>query len=243
MSEQPVTLSYRLCRAGSDLRAEIDAAYPRRDRTSDGWVGDTSHARRRSDHNPDERGVVKAVDIDEDGIPGFDAIVERIRLLGMNGDARLAGGYIIRNGWIAGSHTSWAKHRYTGPNPHDKHAHFSFADSPSGYDKLGDWPVEPKAVPKPAPSPVIPGVHEHRTATISRLDVGHPQEIKDLQGHLNAWRFNRDLSEHEIDGRWDAWLEVSWRTFQRTYGLEEDGVCGPEGWRMVHKVTKGARRG
>lgn len=228
--------SYRLCKAGSDLRAEIDAAYPRRDKTSDGWVGDTSHSRRRSDHNPDENGVVKAIDIDEDGLP-LDDIVERIRQLGRADDARLRGGYIIRNGRIAGTHTEWAWHRYTGPNPHDKHAHFSFADARSGYDKLGDWPVEP---PSPRPSPVLPG-HQHRTATIHRKDVGHPQEIRDLQGHLNAWRRNRDLSTHPVDGVWDDWLEVAWRTFQRTYGLEVDGICGPEGWRMVHKVTKGAR--
>jgi hypothetical protein len=234
--------SYRLCRAGGDLRSEIDAAYPNRDRTSDGWVGDTSHQARKSDHNPDydyRPGVVKALDIDQNGVP-LDEIFERIRLLGANGDIRLQGGYLIRNSRIAGTHTSWAWHRYTGSNPHTGHGHISFADRQEGFDRLGDWPVVPA---RPEPSPVIPGVHEHRTATIHRRDVGHPAEIRDLQQHLNAWRHNRQLSEHPVDGRWDEWLETAWRTFQKTYGLEVDGICGPDGWSMLHKVTKGVRRG
>lgn len=244
--------SYRLCRAGGDLRAEIDAAYPRRDRSSDGWIGDTSHSARRSDHNPDRDynpGVVKAIDIDKDGIPDFNGMVERIRAVGASGDIRLRGGYIIWNGKIAGTHTGWRWHAYTGPNPHTGHAHFSFADAQAGFDALGDWPVLPKPAPAPAPAPaprpnpdpILPGVHEHRTATIHRRDVGHPAEIRDLQGHLNAWRRNRQLSTHPVDGVWDDWLEIAFRTFQKTYGLTVDGICGQHGWAKVHQITKGVR--
>lgn len=245
MTTPATASSYRLCHAGGDLRAEFDRAFPGRSRTSDGWIGDASHSARKSDHNVDwdyRPGIVKAIDVDKDLGSGrdFNAAVERIRAVGASGDRRLRGGYIIWSGKIAGTHTDWVWHRYTGENGHYGHAHFSFADAQSGFDARADWPVEPKQA---NPSPIIPGVHEHRTATISRHDVGHPGEIRDLQQHLNAWRHNRDLSQHPVDGIWDDWLEVSWRTFQKTYGLEVDGVCGPEGWHMIHKVTKGVRRG
>lgn len=54
-----------LCKAGVTLRAQLDAAFPNRDRRSDGWVGDKAHSQRASDHNPDSRGIVHAIDIDE----------------------------------------------------------------------------------------------------------------------------------------------------------------------------------
>ncbi len=43
----------KLSKAASQLREQIDDSFPDRDRTSDGWIGDTRHAARKSDHNPD----------------------------------------------------------------------------------------------------------------------------------------------------------------------------------------------
>ena len=48
----------KLSRAASQLREQIDDSFPDRDRTSDGWIGDTRHAARKSDHNPDEQGWI-----------------------------------------------------------------------------------------------------------------------------------------------------------------------------------------
>lgn len=58
----------RLVPAGVTLRAQVDARWPNRDRTSDGWIGDTAHQARPSDHNPDRAGWVHALDLDKDGI-------------------------------------------------------------------------------------------------------------------------------------------------------------------------------
>lgn len=55
----------RLCDAGVTLRRQLDRRFPDRDRRSDGWIGDRAHAARKSDHNPDTKGIVRALDIDE----------------------------------------------------------------------------------------------------------------------------------------------------------------------------------
>jgi len=54
-------MSPKLCKAGQQLRLQIDDSYPDRDRTSDGWIGDTRHSARPSDHNPDAKGIVRAI--------------------------------------------------------------------------------------------------------------------------------------------------------------------------------------
>ena len=59
-------MSWKLCKAGQQLRNQIDDSYPDRDRASDGVVGDLRHASRPSDHNPDANGIVRAIDIDRD---------------------------------------------------------------------------------------------------------------------------------------------------------------------------------
>ncbi len=57
----------KLCKAGIQLREQLDDDYPDRDRRSDGWVADARHiAKGNSDHIPDVRrnGIVRALDID-----------------------------------------------------------------------------------------------------------------------------------------------------------------------------------
>ncbi|RSM41509.1 hypothetical protein DMB66_55895 [Actinoplanes sp. ATCC 53533] len=59
------------------LRSEFNALAPRRDKSSDGSIGDTAHSQSSSDHNPDETGntpsedadsinEVHAIDVDKD---------------------------------------------------------------------------------------------------------------------------------------------------------------------------------
>jgi len=121
----------KLCKAGQQLREQIDDAFPDRDRTSDGWLGDAKHAARKSHHNPDASGIVRAIDIDADlrshASEAFD-LADQLRLLARS-DKRIS--YIIFNGKIASWKLNYAWRPYKGINPHKKHIHCSFT-------KLGD---------------------------------------------------------------------------------------------------------
>ena len=117
-----------LCKAGQQLRLQVDDTYGDRDRSSDGWVGDLRHSSRPSDHNPDAKGIVRAVDIDRD-LSGkkkpdlMPDLADQIRLCAKS-DKRIS--YIIFNGKIASSRMGWRWRKYSGINPHTKHCHVSF---------------------------------------------------------------------------------------------------------------------
>lgn len=114
---------WRLARSLVKLRAQIDALSPKRNREHDGTVGDTSHSARKSDHNPDARGIVHAIDITHDTEHGCNAasIAEELR---KSRDRRIS--YVIWNRRIfSRTNTPWEWRPYSGANPHDKHVHIS----------------------------------------------------------------------------------------------------------------------
>ena len=122
-------MTAKLCKAGQQLRLQVDDSYPDRDRTSDGWIGDTRHQARPSDHNPDAEGIVRAIDIDRD-LSGkakpdlMPDLADQLRLCAKRGDKRIS--YIIFDGRIASSKKAWAWRTYTGINKHHAHLHCSF---------------------------------------------------------------------------------------------------------------------
>lgn len=120
--------SPKLCKAGRTLREQIDDAYPSRDRKSDGWIGDARHSHRKSDHNPDAQGWVRAIDVDAD--LGFRDeswyLADQLRVAAKR-DRRI--NYIIHRGRIASRRGLLRWRKYDG-NPHDHHIHVSF--TPAG---------------------------------------------------------------------------------------------------------------
>ena len=118
----------KLCKAGIQLREQFDDCFGDRDRTSDGWLGDSRHAARKSDHNPDEQGWVRAIDVDRDlsGKPKPDLmpdVADQLRLLAKT-DRRIA--YIIFDSKIASAKSFWRWQPYKGCNQHRHHCHISF---------------------------------------------------------------------------------------------------------------------
>jgi hypothetical protein len=128
-------MTYKLCKAGQQLRLQIDDSYPDRDKSSDGWIGDRSHSARPSDHNPDWKNAVdgvayvRAADFDRD-LSGkakpdlMPYLADQIRVCAKRGDKRIS--YIIFAGRIASPRMGWRWRKYSGINPHDKHCHVSF---------------------------------------------------------------------------------------------------------------------
>ena len=130
----------KLCKAGQQLREQIDDDYPDRDRRSDGWIADARHiAKGNSDHIPDPRGngIVRALDIDADLNAHKEeayALVEKIRKCAKRGDKRIK--YIIYDGQIMSPLMNWKRRKYRGANPHRSHFHISFTTLG---DKDGSW--------------------------------------------------------------------------------------------------------
>ena len=129
----------RLARSLEQLRAQVDALWPLRDTSSDGWIGDAAHAARKSDHNPDAAGVVTAIDITHDPGRGLDARKLAEALVAAR-DPRIE--YIISNGEIVNSRVSpWVWRAYDGENDHRKHMHISVHDEPALYDDARPWAI------------------------------------------------------------------------------------------------------
>ena len=135
----------KLCKAGQQLREQFDDTFPDRDRRSDGWIGDTRHSARPSDHNPDKAtGIVRAIDIDRDvhksGKPDLmPDIADQLRLAAKKGEKRIS--YIIFAGRIASSRMGWRWRKYSGINPHDKHCHVSFTKTGDDDGSFFDIPL------------------------------------------------------------------------------------------------------
>ncbi len=119
------------------LRSDFDTRFPRRDKASDGWIGDAAHQASTSGHNPDDtpgskaeysdadaKAEVRAVDIDKDlkDTVSMQQVVDAI-LRTPTDRRRLK--YVIFNRRIWSASNGWAPRAYTGSNPHDQHAHFS----------------------------------------------------------------------------------------------------------------------
>lgn len=210
----------RLARALVALRDQINAKWPSRSKASDGWIGDTAHGSRRSDHNPNAAGVVCALDITHDPAHGLDAsrLAETLRA---SRDARL--GYVISNGRIANpaiSGGAWRK--YSGANPHNKHCHVSVKQSASLYDDARAWATDGAVVALETGAPVV--VPER--PLLKRGAEG--PEVARAQMLLNA--HGAGLVADAVFGRatQDAVIAL-----QKNSGLRADGRIGPKTWGLL----------
>lgn len=125
--------SWKLVAGGEVLRSQVNSRWPNRDKRSDGTKGDSAHAARVSDHNPDSKGVVHALDIDEDlkgsnndNVWFADQLIAYARtrkpgserLLNVVYENRVASGTYSTNYW------TWRNGNYG----HDIHMHISFSN-------------------------------------------------------------------------------------------------------------------
>lgn len=126
-----------------ELRNEFNDLAPKRDKGADGSIGDAAHQSSTSDHNPDSKGRVLAVDIDSSG-PWPDGMTFDAAVLLVVGRCRSGAEdrieYIIWNRFIYSRSTGFAKRTYTGTaDPHTNHAHFSARHDHHGESDMRAW--------------------------------------------------------------------------------------------------------
>ena len=147
------------------MEAEADRIAPNRNRASDGSIGDSAHAARKSDHNP-SGGYVRALDLTHSPERGWDthARARQVAQNVKNGIEKRVK-YIISLGEIFSKKNGvWAWRKYTGPNRHDHHAHYSLADGHEndtsawflGVPAFPTTPTPPPYNPPTAPTPTGP---------------------------------------------------------------------------------------
>lgn len=201
-----MTDPWRMCVAGATLRAETNARWPRRDKASDGGIGDATHASRSSDHNPwikkpppPSMGIVRATDTDVNGIDAA-WFAEHIRKRGAAGDPRLInGGYVIFNRRI--TTPDWKGWKvYTGTNPHTSHVHVSFTRDLAEFDLSLPWGIttttsEDDMTPEQAR--MLAEVHEQLATPTSMWGGGTGETL-----------IARDMLRRSNVETRQAWLEV-----------------------------------
>ncbi|MET0236473.1 MAG: hypothetical protein ABW224_17630 [Kibdelosporangium sp.] len=123
---------WRVARALDTLLAQLNAKAPKRNKASDGSIGDEDHANRSSDHNPwYGPGIVTARDFTHDPANGMDCQKLAERLVASR-DPRIK--YVIWNWRIWQG--SWRA--YSGPNGHASHLHLSVMNN-SSCDDTRPW--------------------------------------------------------------------------------------------------------
>lgn len=210
-------MNWRLAESLVQLRKQVNEALPSRDKSSDGSIGDQDHASRASDHNPwVDDGVVTAIDITHDPKNGFDSykFAEYLRTIK---DPRIK--YVISNKKIFSSEVSaWAWRKYSGSNPHDHHVHISVQPRKSLYDDRHPWDLDGFGFSPTRGASAVPDV-----SVLARGTRG--AAVEELQRLLKI----------EVDGHFGPKTEEAVRFFQKTNGLEPDGVVGLYTWLKLGK--------
>jgi hypothetical protein len=142
----------RLVAGGVTLRNQVNKRWPKRDKRSDGWIGDKAHAGRQSDHNPDARGLVHALDIDADLDPKDPGAAQRLAnqivayaASGIPGANRIK--YVVFNDQIASGTYANSMWKWRGSGyGHMHHIHVSF--STKGENNAQTYPLPILNTPK-----------------------------------------------------------------------------------------------
>jgi hypothetical protein len=221
-------MSWRVANSLLRLRRDLDRRWPNRDRRTDGFIGDEAHCggpNPTSNHCPNSADVVRAFDIDVDGIPSA-WLAEHVRKLGKRGDGRLAnGGYVIYNRRIASSTQDWRWRHYTGDNPHTDHIHVSVSENSSGYDKENGWGVL-KAQNIPVTSGRSAGLPHHKLGS-RRLQLKQPH----MRGTDVA--FVQRFTGAEDDGNFGENTRDRVKRFQGIVGLPQSGIVERHTWEKM----------
>ena len=211
-------MSWHLAPALVQLRAEVNARWPGRSKRSDGTIGDAAHSARRSDHNPNVRRSVNAIDITAKGV-NVGAIIAAAK---KHPSVR----YIIYNRRIMNRDVgNFAPRRYRGANPHTAHVHISLYQSRKAEQRRQSWGIaSAKAAAPKAGS--RSGSRSYRT-----VKYGDLLRLYTKGAPVREWqRSALGYTGKKADGYFGPSTEADTKRFQRENGVKADGIVGPTTW-------------
>lgn len=174
--------AYFLSPALVRLRLEVNTLWPNRSKASDGWIGDTAHSARKSDHNPDYSagGIVRAIDVTNDGI-NVDKFVSCVIR-----DVRTR--YVITRGRIWTRESGWQA--YSGSNGHYHHVHVSVR-SVGSYDlQVHSWGLASTVANN------ISGGGSVKAPAPSGGTIRPPEPVDPLEQIMSYYRDRADFEGH-----------------------------------------------
>lgn len=180
----------------------INVKWRDRDKSSDGWIGDASHAATGlpenggSDHNANLRDIVDATDTDKDGIHVPTVIASQL--------IHPSTHYVIFNRRIMSSRDKFKPRAYTGSNDHTRHIHRSIFQSVTAEQRTSGY----KLILTPMTWPLL-----------KKGSTG--QAVKELQAYLNGYGYTLAL-----DADFGPGTDAAVRSFQKARGLTVDGKVG-----------------
>jgi putative peptidoglycan binding protein len=182
----------------------INMKWPNRPRGLDGWIGDEAHQQRKSDHNPNKRDTVDAIDVDATQPPA-PATPIHVPTVIASMIMHPSTHYVIHNGRIMDADDKFMPHRYTGTNKHKTHIHDSIRQSGLAENSL----IVYKFIKKPMNWPL--------------LKLGsRGNQVKELEAYLIGWGYAVPVTG--IFGQKD---DAAVREFQRRMKIQVDGKVGP----------------
>lgn len=139
-----MTVRYKCPHSLNKLFDEIDARWPHRTHSLDGWYNPSRHS---VGHNAGHRGLIHAIDVDRRGIDPM-YIVDHIK---KNGHILW---YMIWSRHLYSNTYGWHVRPYTGSNPHTDHIHIEIYQTTTAEEFDGYWGIAPGGTAiKPAPRP------------------------------------------------------------------------------------------
>lgn len=190
----------KLCAAGVTLRDQVNKKWASRDKSSDGWIGDSSHQAnvgwgtngKGSYHNPDPNGIVHAIDLDEDflgkgkgGQKIAKQFAEQLATYCREGKdgGRIA--HIVYEGQVASATANNWHFRGSGYG-HTHHIHISFTNRADNNGRKFDLPIFEDNKPKPVKPVKVPSYPGRSVLTYKQRN----KDVKKMQEQLIKKGFN-----------------------------------------------------
>ena len=216
-------MAWHLAPALAQLRAEVNKKWPKRSKASDGTIGDPAHSARVSDHNPNGRGSVNAMDITARGIDTGTLIAVAKKHPSVR--------YIIHNRRIMNRDIgNFAARPYRGANPHTQHVHISLYQSATAENRKKSWGLaNAKAVTGVSGGGSSSPTYKTVSGSTPLVKLYHKGEpVKRIQKAVGV----------KADSYYGPSTVKAVKKWQKANGLVADGIFGDKSWGVLNGGKK-----